>query len=573
MYVAHDLANPTATYVPEELDELHAQRRGHKKYKEWLSSEYTAEMRRRKDYYDGTQVVQNASLLEQVDTITPDTWRSTLSGPGWDNVRAMLPDATKESIVQPMTINLTPVIINNRQVVYMVPAKRRDIVKDGKKDEEASKTLAVLMKGCRHDLISDQLCKWTGLFATAFQMVTFDERYNRLKKTNLEPWRVHVIPSAEAPDDIQHPDCCVAISQNVAWESKQDKTDGGRTVWQVWWRDLYWYETVENQPFMDPDCTEPGVNVNPYTDVNGESVKPIIVTHENITTQIHDPGSDMIVLQNQAIDRHLTAVGNTMEFQGFGVPVFTGTTVEEVAAQGYAPASPIVLRDDQAKFSFEHPAAPVSEFVAAVNRMLKMFARLQSVDPDMVDSESKIQSGVSRALSRMALTERREQEFPKWLEYEWESMWLCAIIWNTHTKSKKKLPTVHRFPTVDETVTMECEFGDLEPVVDPLADSIAIKGLMDLGVVSLPEVIAAKRRISITAAEHVAEIVKKQNDKYRPATLLDMARAAGPGGPPRIGQNGNRPMNEDKEPSRAGGNTTAFSGNQKVGAQGPQGAK
>lgn len=545
-----------------ELEGLSEHRAKHESYTDWLTGQYAAEMNRRFEYYSVNQVVQNAAILRGKNYIRPRDWKAAHSGSGWDDIRYMLPDATENTIVKPMVTNFTQVVVDNTGVVYAVHPKMREVLKGKEVQEADTERLNDIYSACSHDIFADQLCKWTGLFATAFQQISYDERYKRIKKHNLQPQDVYVIPDKSAADDLQHPNCFVAVRQDLNWMTKQ--TPDTDVIWQCWWGRYWWYETVECVPFKNLDLTETGVNENPYwtrDELSGEQipVKPIMYTHSKLSGHIHEQGSDALVQQNQVFDRGMTGVTHTQEFQGFAIPVFSGVEPEEVADQAYSVAAPMHFRDPQAKLEFAHPAAPISEAQGAVIKGMRTTARLHQIDPELVDPETKVQSGISRAQGRVALAEKRTVEYPKWIPYERESYWLVAIIWNYHNENVP-LTSIPRFdsPLIsrEEKVTILVQFGELAPNVDPMADAATQKILLDMDVVDRADIVAAQRQIPKDRAQEIVDANRDRNTKES-RTMMSMKT-------PRTGQSGNPPMNLDRPDNKTGDNTTAASGNKSI---------
>lgn len=562
------IGRPPAPALPEEqeeLQELEALRKGHSSYSEWMKGQYAAEMLRRFLYYKGTQVTVNPAMLENRGYVSAAQWGAAHSGPGWDDIRSMLPAATQRTVVKPFLTNFTQVVTDNRQIVYSVPAKGRSVIKGDQVMEKESDLLERIYEAAEHDTVSDQLCKWTGLFFTAFQQIAYDEEDERIVKKNIQPQDVYVIPDPERITDIQSPECFLAVRQGLDYETKQ--TPVTNQVWQCWWRDKWWYETEDSGPHTDLTLTEQGVNENPYKDVKGRPLKPFIVVHDGPTDLIHDAGSDLLIQQNQCFDRGFTALTHAQEFQGFSVPVYSGTTLEEVESQPYSPAAPVVLEDPQAELKFAYPAAQISENQGAVIKGMRTSARLQMIDPELVDPETKIQSGTARAQGRTAQAERRIVEYPKWAPYERESYRITATIWNYHVDSEK-LVEIPRYnsPSISkaEAIKIVVEFSNLEVITDGLANAATNKMNLDMNVVSRAEIVAATRKIPLAMAEKLVDEIKERNEKDKPPSVLDKVRQAGESGIPRIGQPGNRPTNPDRDASRTGGTVTAQSGNQSM---------
>lgn len=526
-------------------------------YDEFLTSSYAYEMKRRLDYYNGNQFMFDPTMTDNLpigSQITPSEWNSAMSGYGWEDIKAMLPDATREQCISPVGIPFVTIVIDNKQVVYTVPPEKRTIYKNDKPEEDESKLLGKIYAACKHDHLADQLCKWTGLFDTAFQFIGWDDRNKRIVKRNLKPFEVFVIPSIEAPDDLQHPDCFVAIAQLDQGMTDREAPQR-EIVWQCWWKNRMWYEASPRAEYQDPGLTKPGTLPNPYRDLNGNAVKPVIVAHSREATSIYFEGTDNLVLLNQRLDRDLTSISHTMEFQGFAFLVFTGMDATEI--KGISPsAGSTAALPMGAEAEYLHPVVQIGEFFAAIVNKARAFARLVGIDPELVDPKVDVQSGVSKAHGRRALAERREEQFPKWVPYERESYWITSIVWNYHTKGKKPLTVVPRFDDAlsDDTWHIEVIFGELDPVVDPLADTQEKLQKLKSHLITRAEILASERRISAAAAEALAKEIKETNEKD--GVVPDFAPQVA-----RIGQPGNRPTNPNRPADKTGGNITGSSGN------------
>lgn len=529
-------------------------------YDEFVTSNYASEMKRRYDYYSGNQFMfspTTTDLLPYGNQITPEEWNSSMTGYGWDDIRAMLPDATREQCIHPVGIPFVTICVDNKQIVYTVPPETRTIYKNDKPDEKASKLLEKIYSGARHDHLADQLCKWTGLFDTAFQFVGWDARNKRIIKRNLRPFEVFVIPALEAPDDLQHPDCFVAIAQLD--QGITDRSAMQRPlVWQCWWKDRFWYETEPRSEFKNVECTRPGTMPNPYRDADNNPVKPILVTHSLESAAVYYEGTDNLVLLNQRLDRDLTSISHTMEFQGFSMLMFTGMDVAEIRNISPSAGSAAALPQG-ATAEYLHPAVQIGEFFSAIINKARAFARMVGIDPELVDPKVEVASGVSKAHGRRALAERREEQFPKWIPYERESYWITACVWNYYAKDDKQLPVIPRFDTASEEDAWHIEvvFSELDPVVDPLADAQKIQTDLKNNLITRPMVLQARCRISAAAAEILAKKIKDYNSADGLVPDFNSVQA-------RIGQPGNRPMNMDRPKDKTGGNISGSDGNNSI---------
>lgn len=534
-------------------------------YDEFLTSAYANEMKRRFDYYQGNQFMFDPSSLgvsEAGANITPSEWNAAMSGYGWEDIRAMLPQVTEEQCISPVGIPFVTVVIDNKAVVYTVPSESRDVYFGTERDEKTTELLADIYEACAHDSISDQFCKWVNLFDTAFQFVGWDPRYKRIVKRNLKPYEVYVVPALEAPGDLQHPDCFVAVAQLA--QGITDREQNQRSiVWQCWFQDRFWYETAPGFEFKDINLTERGTNPNPYRDVDGNVVKPILIMHSSPEANtVYFEGSDGLVLNNQRLDRDFTALSYAAEFQGFALFTVKGMDSAEIAAQPWAPGGAFAMPVD-AEADFKHPLSPVAEMLNAAVKKTRTFARMAGIDPEIVDPEVKTQSGVSKAHGRMVLSERREEQFPRWLPYERESYYVTACVWDYHAPANlPRLEPAPRFKAVGDPKPMHLEitFGELAPVVDPLAETYEILAKLKANLITREEVIASARRLSPEAAKKIAGEIKKTNEAD--GIVADFAPASA-----RIGQSGNRPSNLQRPSDKTGGNVSGFSGNTTVGDQ------
>ena len=533
----------------------------------WQHSAYCSEMERRLHYMNGSQIVQNPEVLANRELGGPNLvkyWNQCLSGPGWDDVRCMLPEATRNVPIKAIGVPLLQKMIRSLAVVYKTPVKSRRMFQGSDVDKEASALLSEIYEGGNHSVSADKFCEWVCLFDTAFQWVQFDSRRKTIRYRNLAPFDVFVKAADEDPSDIQHPECQIAIKM------RQPQGTLDTEVWQVWHKEKYWYERVGDashyktvlcekggkgevdNPYLIPDEDSP--YFNSYG--RGHFIRPILVHHSTDTDEIYYAGDDLKVGMNQRMDRLFTAIGNTAEWQGFAVPVFKGVDREELQGQPLTPMSPLTLEREEASFSFERPAAPMGEMMSIMVKLGRMFARLADMDPEEVDPNTKVTSGVSRAQARIALQERRDSLIPLWLPYEREVAWLTSVVWNTHAgEGVPKLPEIGRYkiPGVDGW-SIETVFGEYSIAADPLADSMTKKMLIELGLVTVPELIAIDRGVSIESAKDMHEEIVRYNEEFgfgapKVKTFGDMAR---------LGQPGNRPLFPEQ---KGKGNVTSDSGN------------
>ena len=552
----------------------HKHSEAHDAWREWHYSAYAKEIRRRQSYYEGTQFRQGIVAVQDPDPDDTDAlldaWNGSWSGHGWADLRAMLPEATQWNAIKPDGINATETLIDNIAVAYTLPVEARNLLVEGKVQEEASATLNAVYSGMAFNKAANQHCKMTFLCDTHFQVFSWDSRNTRMEVTSLTPDLVMVEEAADAPLDLQHPDC------KVTWlhrrPPEQERWD--LAVWQVWHGSEYWYETGQHGEWQDADCTVKGRNENPYVDLLGFPVKPIVVSHSSdAPTCIHEWGSDSLIMAAQRADRNLTAVAWTMETQGFAIPEVRGMEREELEETGYGPGAPFVVKttaDPNAGINFKHPLAPIGEVMNAAIKQLRLVAQTRGVDPDLVDPEKKVTSGVATAQGRLALRERRDQQFPQWLPYEREVYWIVSVMWDLHvTHPDYQLPRIPRYDSplpfaytaegVLVTVpkaAIEVVFGELDPIIDPLADVFAKKARVEQGLESVPEQIMAERGVTLKRATEIYEANIKLRDKYKPQTTFESFRT---------GQSGNRPRDMEKPSDK--GNTTAASGNQNVDVQ------
>lgn len=528
-------------------------------YEQFLNSPYAYEMSRRYDYYNAQQFVFDPTIQANDalgSVVTPQDWNAAMGGYGWADIRSLLPQVTEEQCIHPVGIPFVSTIIDNKQVVYTVPPETRTVFLGGEPQEDVSKLFEEINKAGEHDKAADQLCKWTGLFNTAFQFVGWDPRYKRVTKRNLLPYQVYVIPAAEDPGDLQHPECLVAIAQQDRGMTDNTKF-GEKTIWQVWFGDKFWYEETPGYEFQDPSLTKRGTKPNPYKDKDGNPVKPIIITHSTETDEVYYQSSDNLVLLNQRIDRDFTAISYAGEMQGFAIFAVEGMEPSEIAAQPWAAGAAFAMPTGS-NAQFLHPLTPVGEMLNAAIKKVRTFARMLGIDPEIVDPEVKATSGVSKSHGRRVLAERREEQFPKWIPYERESYWLTSIIWNYHQKlgNDKKLPVIPRFQEIGEekAFSLEIVFGELEPTVDPLAEIQTTLSQLKANLITRVEWLMQDRRISREAAEALAKQIKEINEAD--GIVADFAP-----GSARIGGPGNPPTNPNRPGDKTGGNTTAFSGN------------
>lgn len=542
----------------------------------WEHSAYCREMKRRKQYYENTQLYQelteNLPTSNGGDGVDPSrVWASTWQGPGWEDLVAMLPDACEAGSVYPVTIPMTSVIIDNRAVAYSIPVKTRNILKDEKPDEKQSKLWNRILDGANHGWHTKQFCRWVDLFDTAFQFVGYNEKEKSLTLRNLGPHQVYAyLAEPTATHDIQDPGVVVAVRMEdteVTNYYAKNRNQDWEPVWQVWYQDKYWYETTTPGRWTDPSMQEHGVVDNPYRNEDGDPIKPIVARTSTPVDTIYHRGSDNVVNLNQRADRNQTALAHTMEHQGFSVPVIFGLEPEEIEARGWGAGAPFhmptTVTRNEGGIDFAHPVIQVAELSSTMDNFNRLALKASGVDADFLDPDHKVQSGVSSAQQRLALAEKRDQQFPDWWLYERELLYIAARVWNSHIPENKlakfKLVEIPRKRNAMEETDYRVEtvFGELDPVVDPLADSLTHKNNIEMGLYTAAHVIASVQRVSLKRAQEMHDEWDKYNKKY------EKEKEVLGGKPPRIGQNGNRPEKPEKE-KNTGDNATVGRGNNTI---------
>lgn len=241
--------------------------------------------------------------------------------------------------------------------------------------------------------------------------------------------------------------------------------------------------------------------------------------------------------------------------------MFTGMDVAEIRSISPSAGSAAALPQG-ATAEYLHPAVQIGEFFSAVINKARAFARMVGIDPELVDPKVEVSSGVAKAHGRRALAERREEQFPKWIPYERESYWITAAVWNYYAKGDKQLPAIPRYDTAteDDAWHIEVVFGELDPVVDPLADAQKIQTDLKNNLITRPMVLQARCRISAAAAEILAKKIKDYNSDDGLVPDFNSVQA-------RIGQSGNRPMNMDRPKDKTGGNISGSDGNNSINLQ------
>uniref|UniRef100_A0A6M3IDP4 Portal protein n=1 Tax=viral metagenome TaxID=1070528 RepID=A0A6M3IDP4_9ZZZZ len=557
-------------------------RDGAEQYQRQQMGAYADEMRVRLAYYNGEQFVQDYSALTlrdddgTVNTVpsppTVDEWNASMSGPGWADIRAMLPVASEEVVIQPVGIPFTEVVVNNLQVVYDARPERV-LEKNGQRHKAKSDLLADIDSAANFHEICQIFAHWVYLFNTAFWYYGWNPRRKRIEHRNLAPFEVVVQASQDAPADLQHPDCRVAISLPTDY----DQT----SLWQVWHQNVYWVEDANGQivsspkinPYWERDPAGP--HPNPANkDEMGWAIKPIQVMHDKPSSVMYRCGSNDLVQMNQTLDRGMTALHHVQQWQGFAVPIVNVGDSADVDGVVLSPAAAFMDRrqygegDGGAALEFAHPAAPIGETMSAIVKMARMFARSKGLDPELIDPDSKVVSGVSRAQNRLATQELREAQIQLWDKFERESYWLRSAVWNTFVSDAEfRLPYLARdmFPGSKPEWDLKTVFGKIGTVPDPLADQMEKDMRVEMGLNIPPDFIAVERRISREEAEEIHKANLKYKKDNAPEPAFGRILKESDNDTMRIGQPGNRPTNPDRPANKTGGNVTASSGNKVIG--------
>jgi len=517
---------------------------------------YNSEMIRRHEYYNGVQFVQDANVIRDMTVIDTATWNESWTGPGWDDIKAMLPQTILRCNIQPVSTRYTRSITNAVATVYAVNVRGRRVMRDGEYDPEGTKRVAGVYEAANHNATADTFCKYVRLFDCCFQFYWWNERRKRFQIINIPPYNVYVVQSPDDPMDIQHFDAKVSIVTPTPQFSGAEREQLRVQVWEGW---HYWFEDINgvkikgservNPYFVPDDNGKVAPKGHPFEGEMGYPVKPIAAMQQEEGDTLFPWASDHLVQQNQRLDRDLTGISYTQERQGFASLVLSGLMPEDVQQLVISQGAPIMLGDSEASADYIHPVAPVGEAMSVAIKKARLAAKAEGVDPETVDPDSKVVSGVSRAQMRRDLMELRERQFKLWTTYERECYWLMSTIWNTHNEDHRQLPAIPRDkdPFGEDEWDVQTEFGDLEPVVDPLADTLTLKNLMEMNLTNGVEILMHRRRVTKPVAEQIYAENKLRN--------VDLNLQA----VERTGQSGNRP--ETDEPDKPGGNISAAAGN------------
>lgn len=566
------------------------------KWQTWENTRYFSEMERRGVYYEGRQF--------EFDAREGGLWNARWWGPGWDDICNMLPEETSAIDVRPDSTNIVRPLVDSVSVVYSTPPQDRGIysVDLTKVEEEvvdssqpqlslfngnlahsghrerlnkASALYQTILDSTNFNALLGDFNKQVTLYNTAFQFYGWDESYNRLKVRNIPPHQLLVEqegPVAD-PGNIQDPN--YKLIYLVA-----EHEDYEKCIWSVWYQDRYWYEDSKGERYQDPSLTRKGTNQNPYLDERGETVKPFIVVHSVTNpTNIYYPGSDLLVLNSQTLDRQLTGLDRAVTNQSFALAVIRGADQDTLNSLVLSPSAIVSLPDPDADMKYLQPLAPIAETFNTIIKKLRTIGKSFARDPDILDPEQKVVSGVASAQRKQNQAELREDQFKIWQVFEREAYWLTSIVWNTHTRNSE-LPIIRRYqsPIDMEYIDIQVVFGDFEISSDPLAKALEQEKLISLNVLTAVDIIMKRDRVNketalarylsnmrfnfenpTTPRNFTAYMAALNSNEGQESSMFEEEEDS-----QRLGQPGNRPEVEDKEPNRTGESTTASSGNKTI---------
>lgn len=241
---------------------------------------------------------------------------------------------------------------------------------------------------------------------------------------------------------------------------------------------------------------------NPY------SVLPFIPVHATPpTNEFWQSGANDLVNVQEAINKRLTDLWHTLDFQSAGVFYVKGAKlpgnkpgVANITGIEIGPGS-IVQLPESGELGFAAPQAPVQDTLEAIEKLMKWAAITNGLPAGSMSLTPTEQSGISRIIANSELEELRRDDIAIFARVERQLFEVIRTVWNVHNPQEK----------ISESASLLVDFYDPKPVVSATEQIAEWKGLLELGLIS-PTDILLERNPDLSRADAKAELLRIRDE-------------------------------------------------------------
>lgn len=183
------------------------------------------------------------------------------------------------------------------------------------------------------------------------------------------------------------------------------------------------------------------------------------------------PGGDDLISLQEAINLKLTDLLYLLSTQSFGVGYIKGG--QGGGSLKVDPGALVELQEN-GEIGFANQQARIEEVVGAIDKLIKWGCVSQGLSATSMSTEPTEASGLSKIVDTRELAEMRAEDVALWRSYEKRLFQLIRQVWNAHNPTKK----------LSESATLNIDFADPRPEVDPKSQAEAWEKLLGFGVIS-----------------------------------------------------------------------------------------
>jgi len=188
-------------------------------------------------------------------------------------------------------------------------------------------------------------------------------------------------------------------------------------------------------------------------------------------------GEDLIICQ-EAVNKALTDLLHTLEFQSFGVGYVTG--VDGGGNLQTGPGTMVELPKD-ASLGFAATNAQIEEATDAIDRLMKWCCVANGLPGSSMSVDPTDESGISKIIGNVELEESRRDDIALWRVYERRLYDVLRVVWNTHNSSK-----------LSDSSFIQVDFADPKPDTSEKDQAATWELLLSMGLISPVDAIMEK---------------------------------------------------------------------------------
>ncbi len=208
--------------------------------------------------------------------------------------------------------------------------------------------------------------------------------------------------------------------------------------------------------------------------------------------------SDLLLIQD-AINRILTLLAYTIDFQGFSTCYIKG--VDNMDARVNAGPGAFVGLPASGDIGFVSPDAPIEEIIKVVDYLAKQAAITNGLPASVMSTEPTEQSGVSRIVGNQELEEMRADDVALFTEYERKLFDVFRVVWNTHNPARK----------ISTDAVFQIDFHDPKPSMTVTEQVQNWEKLLGMGLIS-PVDILMERNPDLSRDEAKARLLQMRDE-------------------------------------------------------------